>query len=351
MSDIRVTVNPTNRTTVVGTSPFNVINNYSNGVQSLNGVTGAANISGQGNIFVSAQGQYVTVSGATGTLAAQSTLNASGQYLLGLIAGAGVVTINGLGGIVGITGANGITVYNSGNSLVISGANTGSFATSTNLASTGSNLLAQISTLNSWTGISTGLFVSPSQTGILASIGYVGSVSGILDTRLAATGSNLQGQINTHTTQISSLNNWSGQSTGIFYPYSANPSSYVTASQTGNFLVSGRVTYGKSMYLESPATGDRIPIFWTNNQLNLQRIKSVVYTTGGAASLTYQVTQSSSRTGVSGVVMAYVTETDQNAGTTYTSFANSVISGSGYAFFECSGFSNVNNISLTLEYQ
>lgn len=63
----------------------------------------------------------------------------------------------------------------------------------------------------------TGLFVSTGQSGLFATTG-----------NLNATGSTLQAEINT-------LNTWSGNSTGLYYPRFANPLNYITGSGASGY--------------------------------------------------------------------------------------------------------------------
>lgn len=112
---------------------------------------------------------------------------------------------------------------------VISGTNiyqNGSLvATDSNLSSTGSTLQGQITSLKNWTGASTGLYYPrTSNPSGYVTTGQTGTFASAAN--LAQTGA--------------TLSNWTGASTGLYYPRSSNPSGYVLSSQTGNFVTTSQ---------------------------------------------------------------------------------------------------------------
>lgn len=117
-------------------------------------------VTGGGVLQVGAE--QVVYRSQTGLFATTGSLNASGQYLQGLITSgqSGVGSIMGLSGIVSISGYGDVTVSTVGNTIQISG-NTGAyvnFASIQNLAATGLFLQSEINVLS-------GLSVFTSQTG------------------------------------------------------------------------------------------------------------------------------------------------------------------------------------------
>jgi uncharacterized protein (DUF779 family) len=184
-------------------NPSGFITGFNSGLYVQTGQTGSFITTGQ-------TGSFITTS-QTGIFGNATGLNGfSGPYYLnygnmtGSIVGTGSFITNGQTGIFITTGQTGnfatsVNLASTGSNLQgqissLSGTLTGNYATSgfgastyatiTNLASTGSNLQGQISSLS---GTLTGNYVLTSTaTGI----------SGILTTSIASTGFNLQGQIN-----------------------------------------------------------------------------------------------------------------------------------------------------------
>jgi hypothetical protein len=192
------------------------------------------------------------------------TTSITGQYF----ASSGRLTTTGnslqsqINAISGITGGFSNQFYprlTNPSGYVMTG-QTGIFATAANLALTGSNLQTQITNIvissgfsivkvnNSSslpianltgrgnvtvsTGVSGIVFISGA-TGGFVDTAMLSSASGALSTRLAATGANLQSQINT----ISGI---TGTYTGMFYPRFSNPSGYITGLTTGSFISSSQ---------------------------------------------------------------------------------------------------------------
>ncbi len=110
-----------------------------------------------GNFITTSQtGAFIT-SGQTGQFYASTNPN---NYISYASVG-GVQTINITGslisGAISLTGLGNVVLTKSGQNIYISG-DTSLLATAANLASTGANLLSQVNTINSWTGITTGLY-------------------------------------------------------------------------------------------------------------------------------------------------------------------------------------------------
>lgn len=155
------------------------------GIQSINvtgsTLSGAITYTGAGNILLTRAGQVITFSGNTGAYANFATttnLATTGSTLDG--------KINTLSGYSNTTFATVTNLASTGSTLdskvnTLSGYTNNTFSTITNLASTGSTLDTKINTLSGYTNNTFATIVN-----------------------LASTGSNLQ-------TQISSLNTWTGR--------------------------------------------------------------------------------------------------------------------------------------------
>jgi hypothetical protein len=369
---------------------YGLIQASSAGVSSLNSQSGSITLVGGGNVSVATNGQTITFSGDTGTYAnfalkadtgAFVTTAQTGQFAPAALTGNFVTTSQTGASLVGKnqTGIYSGSFYplNSNPSSYLTGS-TGGFVSITQTGIYSGSFYPITSNPAGYITGSTGGFLSASQTGIL--VGK--NETGIYANSFYPLNSNPSNYV--ISSQTGAYDNTfvshteSGALTGAFYPRTTNPSNYLTPSDTGIFdntfishaesgsfyprneNPSGYIrnietgvfadTLSKSIFLESPSNGDRIPMFWTSKQVTVKRINSVVYTTGEAPSISYRLTQSSSRTGVSGVVLSDVTETNQSTGTLYSSFTNSIISGGGYLFVECSGVTNVANFTLTIEY-
>lgn len=250
----------------------------------------------------SLQNQINAISGGTGFSSVRVT--GSNNLSLVILSGAGNVNVRtGVSGLVIVSGTTGGFVDN----FILTGA---SGALSVRLASTGSNLQSQINTISGITGTYTGIFYprtsNPSgyltsvSTGSFITTGQTGAFASAAN--LASTGSNLQAQITSITTasgnlstvrvtgssglksanfvgagnvtvflpsgtlsgnvivsgntgayadfltngyvtgisgvlqnQINNLNTFSGATTGLYYPRFSNPSGYVWTGQTGAF--------------------------------------------------------------------------------------------------------------------
>ncbi len=322
---------------------------------SITGGTGELSINLTGSFArTSDTGNFITA-GQTGQFYAATNPNNYITYAqVGGVQTLNVSGLQVSGNVV-LTGAGNVTVTKSGQTIIWSG-DTGSLATAINLASTGSNLQSQINTLTSWTGITTGLYyplmanpsgyvtgavVRPNDTGNFITAGQTGQfyaatnpnnyityaqvggvqtinisglqVSGALvftgagnvvitksgqtitwsgDTgslasagSLTATGSNLQGQINT-------ITNWTGVTTGLYYPLRTNPSGYVTGSvvrptETGNFITAGQT--GQFYAATNPnnyITYAQVGGVQTVNISGLQVSGNLVFTGAGNVSIT-----------------------------------------------------------------
>jgi hypothetical protein len=209
------------------------------GVNLINGQSGSLNLIGSGDIrvfgsssniwigYTGNTGQF-TKNSETGVFALASNLTSTGQTVVALTTGSS----GALSSRLASTGSFLESKINN-----VSGLSTGiSGALNSRLGATGSNLQSQINTISGITGgftgqfyprtsnpsgyltsVSTGSFITNSQTGIFATA-----------TNLTATGSNLQGQ-------ISALSSWTGTTSNIYYPKNSNPSGYITTGQTGIF--------------------------------------------------------------------------------------------------------------------
>jgi hypothetical protein len=136
------------------------------------------------------------------------------------------------------------------------------------------------------------------------------------------------------------------------------PVGYVmTSGVSGNFLVvptdnkhsDNYYLNSKSITVQYPVSGDKIPMFWNESGVILRSVKSSVFNTGaGSPSCTYTITQSTSRSGTASLITASLAETNSTTGTTRNTFSNNQMSGGCYIFFECSAASNVTDIHVTL---
>lgn len=196
----------------------------------------------------------------------------------------------------------------------ITGLNTGNFITTGQTGnflstSSGSVFESQIAIINGLTGT----FVNIGQTGQFA-----------LNVNLISTGVILQGEINT-------LDNWTGNSTGIYYPLTGNPAAYITGfnsglytlnSATGSFVTTNQTgsfytTSNPSGYITGISTGNFITTSMTGGFVTTGQTGSF----GGG----------SFNTGTLTGTFALLTGTNNYYGNSYTS-GNEVVSGSQYIY-------------------
>ena len=159
----------------------------------------------------------------------------------------------------------------------ISSGQTGAFATTGNLNATGANLsglitnnyllssaavstYATILNLNAtgtgianWTGLTTGLFYprNTNPSGYITT-GQTGVFVTTGQTGVFAT-----------QTQITTLNTWTGNSTGLFYPLATNPIGYISSGQTGIFATTGNLSSTGSAL--AAWTGSSVGLFYPLN--------------------------------------------------------------------------------------
>jgi hypothetical protein len=191
--------------------------------------------------------ESVVYQSQTGVLAPQTRLDATGAFLLSQISAssAGVGSLNGLSGIVSISGLGNVSVSLNGQNIRVSG-DTGAyanFATTSNLALTGANIAA-------WTGTTpsifaqkteTGTFIVQSQTGQFASSINLFTTGSTLDTKI----NNASGYANNTFFRLTSQQNFvTGIPTGIdnyfiLFPsgnFASVPKIQATVEVTGNIM-------------------------------------------------------------------------------------------------------------------
>ena len=289
-----------------------------------------------GAITTGQTGIFVTIPYLTSTLASQS-LQASFTYYP-LSNPSGFTSTSEFTGVISFLGLNGITISGSGQSIIVSqssfltgfnsglytlNSQTGIFVTTGQTGSFGGgstptgNLTGVFYPLignpsGYLTAINTGNFITTNQTGVFATTGNIKSLSGYLNsyyftsayinnnyasiTQLNSTGFFIQNEIN-------SLNIWSGNSTGLYYPLISNPNGYLTGFNSGLFYLnlnpSGFITNSSLVpYTLNANTGNFITVnqtgqFVTINNLNssgitLQNeINSLIIWTGTSTGLYY----------------------------------------------------------------
>jgi hypothetical protein len=272
------------------------------GVNSLNVtgavVSGAVILTGVGNITLTASGQTITVSGATGSLVAKSdtgvytntfvqlsqtgiysgtfaTIANTGLLLVGkdqtgqfvgtnqtgnfaTVAVTGLqrafVNLTGLSGIQVATGVSGLVTFDGGNlQLQINSinTNTGSFVTT---AQTGNLLVGKDVTGQFAPAALTGNFLTSATVGGVRTLNVTGlSSSGnvtftgaggltLTQSGQVVTFSGFTGYVTPSQTGILVGKNETGIYANSFYPLNSNPSNYVTTAQTGSFATTGYVT-------------------------------------------------------------------------------------------------------------
>jgi hypothetical protein len=168
--------------------------------------------------------ESVVYQSQTGVLAPQSRLDATGSYLLSQISAnsAGVSQLNSLSGSLIVSGYGNISVTTSGQVIRVSG-DTGAyaaFATAANLALTGANIAA-------WTGTTPSIFAQKTETGTFIVQGQTGQFASSIN--LFTTGSTLDTKIN----------NASGYANNTFVRL-VNQQNFVTGIPTGidNYFIS-----------------------------------------------------------------------------------------------------------------
>ena len=193
-------------------------------VSTLNGSFGDVLITGAGNVSVSSQGgQMIRVSGDVSALATKTALNATGNALNGQISFLSTAT--------GVLSAE----------VSILQGQTGSYASTGNLAVTGANLQAQVSSLASHTGdyypaSNPSGFISSSALAPYATTANLVSTGSALQAEITGASGVLQGQITSNSSSIVTLQTATGiiqnevsvlqGQTGSYYPR-ANPSGYL----------------------------------------------------------------------------------------------------------------------------
>jgi len=243
-----------------------LILNSSAGVSSINSKTGTLNLTGAGNASVTVNGQLILISGNVNGLI--STGDADNRYYSNSNPSGYLTNLSGLS-VAFVTGISGS--LKSDLDLKLDSSLTGQFADKVALELTGQSLGARIDSINNATGqfylvsnpsgfitgISTGNFVTRSETG-----GFQPSGDYALNGNLFQTGSFLDQKIN-------SLS-------GNNYYLSSNPSGFITGINTGDFasiqnlFLTGRLNYeistGISGYLASLIVGSAAGV----SSINLQ---------------------------------------------------------------------------------
>lgn len=169
--------------------------------------------------------------------ATTDNLTATGNTLYNLITGNGVTSLNNLSGQLTTTGAGNITITSSAQLITISG-NTGNlltqssldssgFATQTNLNLTGSGLQTQINSITS----STGNFVQTGQTGVFITDGY--SLDTVLTLNKVGQSLTVTGNYSNFVTN--SQINSSGLATTNYVKTSIDTSGFLVTGLTGEF--------------------------------------------------------------------------------------------------------------------
>jgi len=198
-----------------------LIHSVSGGVTSLNNLSGALTLQGAGNVSVTANGQTLTVSGDTGdyaSFALRAELTQTGVVLgakidslsgyVGNVSGALQAQLNTLSGATGLAGTGS---YLYGLITGLSGQAVTDYATKTQLTQTGVDLIAHDLLISgvlatgiansgqqAWTAAQNNalnLSGTIAQTGA-AAVAYANGVGTILSGNLTLTGQTLQGRIN-----------------------------------------------------------------------------------------------------------------------------------------------------------
>lgn len=286
---------------------------YSTGSSLYNLITG---LSGQQNTNLSeASGVLHDQIEQTGSYLYDTTTGASG-YLLGLInaSSAGVSSINGLSGALNIAGAGNVSVTANGQTITVSG-DTGAyinFATTSQLTQTGSTIDSKINSLSGFTtGISgylqdqinalsgaTGLYSTGSNL-----YQIITGLSGSVDNKFAETGAALGAQINSlsgFTTGISGyLQNQIASVSGRVI-YIDGLSGIVSITGTGNVsvLINGQtiiVSGDTGAYTNFATTAQ---LAQTGNTLDGKINSLSGFTTGVSGYLQIQINALSGATGL-----------------------------------------------------
>lgn len=155
-----------------------------------------------------------------------TTLNWASQILVGtwqadglIISGSSVLLASQTGNFYPRSNPSGyITGLNINTGSFVTTGQTGSFITT---SQTG-QFYSSANPSGFITGVNTGNFITTGQTGAFASLA-----------NLLLTGGSLQNAVN-------SINIWTGNSTGLYYPRFSNPSGYITGLNTGNFITTSQ---------------------------------------------------------------------------------------------------------------
>ncbi len=289
---------------VTGASGYlrTLINASNAGVSSINSASGALTLAGAGNVAITTNGQTITISGDTGAYSTFVFKSESGQF-----AGKSYVDNNfSLVKVTGLSmltpdfsGAGNVSIKTTGSQIIVSGdisslvlkSETGQFSSDVDVA----GVQTQVTTINNWTGTTTGIFVQRTETGQYIGHNETGEFAGksYVDNNFSlvrVTGFNMltpnftgtgiisvktsgslvivsgdisslvlkseTGQFASDTdvagvqTQVTTINSWTGTTTGIFYPLNSNPSGYLTSAPSNPAGVTGIRAIGSS-----PLTG------------------------------------------------------------------------------------------------
>jgi hypothetical protein len=320
------------------------------GVSSVNLITGAVSLTGAGSVVVTNNGQVITISGAPSSgeqSVASGKMFQKSIYLeypihsenIGWFYNKESIALHSIVSVVSGTGASlGWTLSQStgrhlDGSLIVSGYTDST--TSGNLITSFNNsiLSGEVWTLFrsqttggtisefSLTLVGEAIAISTTDTGYLThdqTGNFVGkNQTGIFDNTFVA-----------HTE--------TGIYTNSFYPLNSNPSGYQSFKEV------------KSITVESPVSGDIIPMYYNPNMRIVTGIVSVILATGGSPSVTFNITQSTGRNTPRHSILGQTVCSNETTGLFSSGFANNIVSGNSYIFYECTGASNVRNFHVSL---
>jgi hypothetical protein len=178
-------------------------------------------------------------------------------------------------------------------------------------------------------------YVTTAQTGSFATTGYVTGVSGVLVSRLDATGAAILSLVQASSAGVSALNGLSGNLTltgagGVTVTIDGSTFTFSGSPSTGSYssIASGRM-WEKSLYVFEPTSYEDIS--WFNKEsISLDSIVSVSRGTGAAIGWT--LSQSTNRGQTGSLIVSGYTDS-LTTGNSVMSFSDSVISGDVFLLF------------------
>ncbi len=256
-----------------GGGEANTASNLGNGVGAVSGKQGVDlrfySFTGAGGTTVSLAGSEIRISGdnnfvtpaQTGNFADKDYVTGASGYLRNLInaASAGVSSVNGASGALTLASAGNISISTNAQTITISG-NTGDYSTFVFKSETGQ-------------------FIGHNETGEFAGKLYVDNTF-VANSNTGQFASDID--VSTVQTQVTTINNWTGTTTGIFIQR-IESGQYVGHNETGDFAGLSYVNNNFSKVTVSGSSLVLAPDFSGVGAISVKLVGSQVLVSGSAA--------------------------------------------------------------------